>query len=132
MKREDVAPWPRDVEEVTVAGVRKSLLCLAQVNHKRLMDNIVGERDLPKHETLLSIAAISESYNIQFLLGQIEAIDPEKALEAARGYWWRCEFADGYGEQIWEELAALGIDPDSITLPDAQAATAEPHSPDAG
>jgi len=105
----DIAPYPRSVDEVTAYSLGRHLAVQAWVQRTHRRTATSGT------DWEWSTSEIVNLFAIVWLLRALQAVAPETADEAAKDLWLAWEDGGAVREWLWSWLTAAGIDPGQVT-----------------
>lgn len=101
----DIAPYPRSVDEVTAYSLGRHLAVQAWVQRTHRRTATSGT------DWEWSTSEIVNLFAIVWLLRALQAVAPETADEAAKDLWLAWEDGGALGEWLHAWLVGFGIDP---------------------
>lgn len=119
-KPDEITPWPKNTDEVTVDGMLAQIGADAQMTHLVKMKLLADTRkDRTPEQYQQHLMYVMHEVTAVGLMGAIRTlreIDPDKALAFCRDYWEMCDDGSEFGTLLWEWLAEAGVDPELIKL----------------
>jgi hypothetical protein len=119
---DEIAPYPRTVEEATAESVALHLVAEGYMLNSRrsgLMRKMVEAEGTPEHAAAMeryaiNLSAVTADYAAAKALRTIAAEDAELADTLAKAIWRFWEDGAAVGEELWHWLRQAGIDPDQV------------------
>lgn len=105
---DDIAPYPKRVEDATAEVMATHFAALAQL-HFHLGHNDPNQRNAEE-----SFRAFVSFYALAFLFRAIEATGLHVADRVARALWESWEHPHTLGPDVWAWLEEYGIDPEKV------------------
>lgn len=111
----DLAPYPRRVEDVTANSLAAALAVRAHARQSSLDDLLVDSSEAARRLFALTVGTVVADYGVIELLARLGAISVDAADEAAREVWEDWEDGQAVGVGLWQYVAAYGIDPEQVS-----------------